>query len=102
MSGRGAMPQPSMARVLVPMPGCSGRYVPITQDTESPKKVTRGSCPASRGRPGRSIGAGCRVAPEAVEPGAAVAGLMMITGAAVVVGGGGAAVDTPMAAIITP
>src|SRR5882757_5034026 len=45
MSGSVAIPQPSIARTLVHRPGCFGRYVPMTQDTESPKNVTRGSPP---------------------------------------------------------
>jgi hypothetical protein len=48
MSGNSAMPQPSMDRTLVQIPGCFGKYVPSVQETESPRNVTRGSVPGFR------------------------------------------------------
>src|SRR5215469_14042623 len=54
MSGSVAMPQPSIARTFTVMPGCAGKYVPIVQETESPKKSMIGSVLA--GLPFRSIG----------------------------------------------
>src|SRR3954470_13217100 len=57
MSGRVAMPQPWMARTLVHIPGWAGRYVPITQETESPRNVTRGTCGAAIRPAGEAAGA---------------------------------------------
>src|SRR5215510_8368293 len=105
MSGSVAMPHPSIARTLTHSPGCGGRYLPITQETESPKKVTRGSVPeVPTLRPGRSIGT---TVPDADGRGGAD---LMMTGAAVAPAGctGGVVMSTmatavaPIADTVTP
>src|SRR3954451_13558866 len=99
MSGSVAMPQPWMARTLVHRPGWAGRYVPITQETESPRNVTRGSC-GDRIRPVR-VAAGALDRSARVRCSMKRGGLMTTGGAAARAGaGGGGVVLTAMTATI--
>src|SRR5215467_8293185 len=96
MSGSVAMPHPWIARSLTHRPGWEGRYLPMTQDTESPRNVTRGSLPGLR--PGRSIGA---TDPVSDVDGCGVM-LVTMTGAATAGGVGGGAVTSTIATAVAP
>src|SRR3954447_12787083 len=98
------MPQPWIERTLVHIPGCSGRYVPMVQETESPKNVILGSAPAVSGRPRRLIGTtrtGVRAVRHRDGAGSGTT-VVTMTGAAAGAGSGAGTVASPIMMIMTP